>query len=74
MALVVEKKPTDQCRRRKRKAFDPLGRENPLEEEMMTHSSILGESHGQKSLVGYSPQGWKESDVTKMTEHTQYYI
>ena len=33
-----------------------LGREDPLEEGMATHSSILpGESHGQRSLAGYSP-------------------
>ena len=32
--------------------------ENPLEEEMATHSSILaGKSHGQRSLVGYSSWG-----------------
>ena len=31
---------------------------------MATHSSILaGESHGQRSLVGYSPRGLKESDT-----------
>ena len=43
-----------------------LGWEDPLEEEMATHSSILpGESHGQRSLVGYSPQGGKESDTTE---------
>ena len=35
-----------------------LGWEDPLEEEMATHSSSLpGESHGQKSLAGYSPWG-----------------
>ena len=28
------------------------------------------ESHGQKSLEGYSPQGHKESDTTEVTEHT----
>ena len=39
-----------------------LGREDPLEKEMATHSSILtGESHGQRSLVGCSPRGRKES-------------
>ena len=39
-----------------------------LEEEMATHSSILaGEYHGQKSLVGYSPWGHKESDTTEAT-------
>ena len=33
-----------------------LGQEDPLEEEMATHSSILpGKFHGQRSLVGYSP-------------------
>ena len=43
-----------------------LGREDPLEEEMATRSSILaGESHGWRSLVGYSPQGCKESDTTE---------
>ena len=32
---------------------------------MATRSSILqGESPGQRSLVGYSPQGHKESDTT----------
>ena len=30
---------------------------------------LPGESHGQRSLVGYSPQGHKESDTTKVTEH-----
>ena len=33
---------------------------------MATHSSILpGESHGQRSLEGYSPWGCKESDSTE---------
>ena len=45
-----------------------LGRENPLEEGMATHSSILpGESHGQRSLEGYSPWGCKESDTNEVT-------
>ena len=47
-----------------------LGQEDPLEEEMATHSSILpGGSHGQRSLVGYSPWGCQKSDTTEMTEH-----
>ena len=42
-----------------------------LEEEMATHSSILAwKSHGQRSLVGYGPQGHKESETTEVTEHT----
>ena len=28
---------------------------------------LLGESHGQRSLAGYSPWGWKESDTTERT-------
>lgn len=37
-----------------------LGWENLLEEEVQTHSSLLPrESHGQKSLAGYSPWGCK---------------
>ena len=30
---------------------------------------LPGESHGQRSLVGYSPRGHKEWDMTKVTEH-----
>ena len=45
-----------------------LGGEDPLEEGMTTHSNILaGESHGQWSLVRYSPWGGKESDTTELT-------
>ena len=37
-----------------------LGWENPLEEGMATHSSILGwRILGQRSLAGYSPWGCK---------------
>ena len=48
-----------------------LGQEDPLEKEMAIHSSILaGESHGQRRLVGYSPWGHKELDMTEVAEHT----
>ena len=30
---------------------------------------LPGESHGQRSLVGYSPCGYKESDTPEVTEH-----
>ena len=37
-----------------------LGWEDPWEKGMTTHSVFLpGESHGQRSLMGYSPQGHK---------------
>ena len=43
-----------------------LGREDPLEKEMATHSSILAQRiHGWRSLVGYSARGHKESDTTE---------
>ena len=42
----------------------PLGQEDPLEEVMATHFSP-GESHGQRSLAGYSPWGHKEADTTE---------
>ena len=40
---------------------------------MVTHSSLLvGKSHGQRSLEGYSPWSRKESDMTEHTHtHTQ---
>ena len=42
-----------------------LGWEDPLEKEIATNFSILAsESHGQRSLTGYSPRGPKESDMT----------
>ena len=45
-----------------------LGWEDPLEEGMTTHSVFLpGESHGQRSLVGCSPWGFKESDMAEVT-------
>ena len=37
---------------------------------METYSVFLpGEFHGQRSLVGYSPQGGKESDTTEQLSH-----
>ena len=43
-----------------------LGQENPLEKGMAIHSVFFpGEFHGQRSLVGCSPWGHKESDTTE---------
>ena len=50
-----------------------LGREDPLDKGMATHSSILSrEFHAQMSLVGYSPWGCKESDMTEWLTHMQW--
>ena len=35
---------------------------------------LLGEPHGQRSLVGYSPWGCKESDMTKRLSTAQHTI
>ena len=43
-----------------------LGWEDPLEEGMTTHLSILA-WRIQGSLAGYSPWGHKESDTTEAT-------
>jgi len=43
-----------------------LGQEDPLEKGMAIHSRFLpGESHGQRSLAGYSPWGQEESEMTE---------
>ena len=38
---LVGKELACKCRRRKRLRFNPLGQENPLEEGVATHSSVL---------------------------------
>ena len=43
-----------------------LSWEDALEMGTAVHSGLLpGESHGQRSLVGHSPWGHKESDTTE---------
>ena len=43
-----------------------LSWDDPLEKGMATHIVFLPrESHGQRSLAGYNPQGSKESDMTE---------
>ena len=60
MAQMIKKLPAMQ-----ETQAQPLGWEEPLEKGMATHSSLLpGESHGQTSLVSYSPWDRKESDTT----------
>ena len=50
------KKPACQYRRHKGLGFHPWIGDDPLEEEMAIHPVFSpGESHGQRSLAGYSP-------------------
>ena len=47
-----------------------LGWEEHLEKEMASTPVLLpGKSHGQRSLVGYSLRGRKESDMTHFHFH-----
>ena len=56
-----------QCRR---PGFDPWVWKIPWRKAWQPTPVFLpGESHGQRSLVGYSPWGCKESDMTEATEH-----
>ena len=50
----------------------PLGREDPLEKEMATHSNIFAWEILQRTLVGYNPWGLKRirhNLVTKQLVH-----
>ena len=53
-----------------------LGWEDPLEEGMAPTPVFLpGEPHGQRSLVGYSPWGYKEPDMTlQLSMHAGFYV
>ena len=67
MELVV-KIPACQCRRRKRCRFNSWVRKIPWSRKWQPTPVFLpGESHGQQSLEGYSPQGGRESDTTEAT-------
>ena len=48
-----------------RPQFGSLGREDPLQKEVATPVLLPWKSHGQSSLMSYSPRGRKESDTTK---------
>ena len=55
----------------RRHRFDPWVGKTPLEEDKATTQVLVpGESHGQRSLAGYSPRGRIESDTTEATERT----
>ena len=59
------KEPTCQFRRHKRYEFYPWIGKIPWRRAWQPIPVFLaGESHGQRSLVGYSPWGCKESDTT----------
>ena len=63
------KEPACQCRRRKRHRFSPWVRKIHWRRAWQpTPVFFPGESHGQRSLVGYSLWDRKESDLTEATQ------
>ena len=68
------KEPACQCRGHKRLGFDPWVGKIPWRRKWQPTPVFLpGEFHGQRSLVGYSPWGCKESDLTKHTSRNLTY-
>ena len=62
------KEPASQCRRHKRHGFDPWVGMIPWRRAWQSTPVFLpGESPGQRSLGGYSPQGHTESEVAEVT-------
>ena len=58
-------------RRHKRCGLNPWVGKNPWRRARRLIPVFLpGESHGQRSLAGYSPWGCKESDTDEATQHT----
>ena len=65
-----DKELTCQHRRHGRLGFDPWVRKIPWRRKWQPTPVFLpGESHGQRSLEGYSPWGCKESDTTEWLTH-----
>ena len=67
------KESTCQGRRCKRHRFDPWVKIPWSGKWQTTPIFSLEKSHGQRRLVGYSPWGRKESDMTEYT-HTLFVI
>ena len=68
MTLVVKNLPAT-ARRHKRRGFDPLVGKTPWRRAWQPTPVFLpGKIHGQRSLVGYSSWGCKESDMPEESE------
>ena len=63
--VASQKEPVCQYRRHKKHGFDPWVWKIPWKRAWQPTPLFLpGESHGQRSLEGYSPWGCKESEMT----------
>ena len=65
------KEPAGQCRRRKRCGLDPWVRKIPWRRKWQPTPVFFlpGESHGPRSLAGYSLKCRRESDTTEHSQH-----
>ena len=71
VALVVKNLPANADVERHR--FEPWARRIPWRRAWQPTPVFLPrESHGQRSLAGYSPWGRKESDMTEVTWNTLF--
>ena len=62
-----------QCTRHRRLGFDSWVEKIPLRRKWQPTPVFLpGESHGQRSWVGYSLWGHIEWDMTEVTQHGRY--
>ena len=62
------KESTCQCRNTRDNWFDPwVGKIPRRRAQQPTPVFLPGESHGQRSLAGYSPVGCQELDMTEVT-------
>ena len=71
-AGASSKEPACQCRRQKRCKFDLWVKKIPWRRTRQpTPVSLPGESHGQRSLVGYSP--WGHKNQTRLSNYTRHF-
>ena len=69
------KEPTCQSRRHKRFGYDPRVRKIPWRRKWQPTPVVLPEEpHGQRWLAGYSPWGFKESDMIEHTHAWDFYM
>ena len=74
--VVQCKESACQCRKCKRRRFNPWVRRIPWRRKWQPIPVFLpGKFHGQRSLAGYSPWGYKESDTTEQLHmHTNLFV
>ena len=71
MAIIVKNPPTNAGDVRDASSIPEL--EMRRRKWQLTPGFLSGQSHGQRSLVGYRPRGCKESGMTKVTYSIAHY-